>query len=72
MGQFERCIPSAAKAVLRRSPFIAAVNRCATQKARTKSHFSASRKAVPFQNRVELGQSPANRNYILSQLVGLF
>jgi hypothetical protein len=32
VGQFENCIASAAKAGTEKKPFIAAVNRCATQK----------------------------------------
>jgi hypothetical protein len=41
----EARIPSAAKAGIQDKPFIAAVNRCATQKQKTKSSFSANCKA---------------------------
>jgi hypothetical protein len=37
-----RQLPSAAEAVIENRAFIAAVNRCATQKARAKVHLSAN------------------------------
>ncbi|MGA7081311.1 MAG: hypothetical protein WBQ43_16280 [Terriglobales bacterium] len=58
--QFENSRPSAAKAGIENEAFIAAVNRCATQKQEQNRGFQlyGIAEAVPFQNRFKLHHYP--------------
>jgi hypothetical protein len=49
---------SAAEAGFENKPFIAAINRCATQRQKANPTFSATSEAVPFQNNLKLTHSP--------------
>jgi hypothetical protein len=52
--RFEKCVASAAKAVDENKPFIAAVNRCATQNQVEHRVFPQPLKPVLFQNNLKL------------------